>query len=473
MKKRLSLVAILVALSAISTVGAALEPQPRIVGGVESGTDQWPFMAALMHRSMALQVGGQTYTSDLMENAPAVEMHGDLADCGTAVTTCDAVSGKVCLIARDGVVDFDTKARNCADGGGVGAIIYNHLDGFFTGKVNEGSLEIPVVSVIRADGLQLLNQLGETVSYEYSGIAPEIGFCGGSYIGNGWVVTAAHCVDGVEAQTIIVNVGGHDLEVDHDNVIPVAQIISHPAYDDVTIQNDVALLKLVSEPVGVTPVTLGTEAQLEMATASDLPVTILGRGGQEALTENDSPALAVPVPKLFEAELSLVTNEQCAQALAAYAQNSNPFATAPSLDEVLYPETFCAGRPEGGIGACFGDSGGPLLLEDNGSYFLMGLTSWGIGCAQPGLYDVYTRLPLYKQEIEAIQAQERTGFSLSPGGITNNTTNQPAADPVVPQDPAPSNNGGDVRSGIGALSIWGLVSMLGLLLISRFRRCRA
>lgn len=448
----------------------ALERQPRIVGGVESEAGHWSFMAALMHRLRSLQVGEREFVADLMRNAPAVEASGAVADCGRAVVTCTDVSGKICLIERDGILEFETKAKNCQAGGGVGAVIYNNDDDLFGGVVSENSLDIPVLSISREDGLELLNQLGASVSYGFSDQAPTNSFCGGSYIGDGWVVTAAHCTESLEPEAILVNIGGHDLTTDHENVIPVKQIINHPDYDDVTIQNDVALLELAYEPTGVSSVELGDAAQLEIATASDLPVTILGRGGQEALKEDDDPGLAVPVPALFEAELKLATNEQCAQAFIDYATSSNPLGIAPNPDELLYPETFCAGRPEGGIGACFGDSGGPLLLEDNGRYVLLGLTSWGIGCAQPDLYDVYTRLPLYKDVIEAVRTHERTGFSLPPEPTPPSSDGGGTETPKTPADPANVSKNNAGLFGIGAISFWSLFLGFGLAAVTRRRR---
>lgn len=67
---------------------------------------------------------------------------------------------------------------------------------------------------------------------------------------------------------------------------------------------------------------------------------------------------------------------------------------------------MCAGVPgEGGIDACQGDSGGPLW---NGDYAtakadqeVIGIVSWGFGCARPNFAGVYTQVSKYNDWIDA------------------------------------------------------------------------
>ncbi|KAH8247094.1 hypothetical protein KR032_009198, partial [Drosophila birchii] len=63
---------------------------------------------------------------------------------------------------------------------------------------------------------------------------------------------------------------------------------------------------------------------------------------------------------------------------------------------------LCAGKLNGEGGTCVGDSGGPLQcrLNRDGPWILVGVTSFGSGCALEGFPDVYTRTSYYMKWIE-------------------------------------------------------------------------
>jgi secreted trypsin-like serine protease len=87
--------------------------------------------------------------------------------------------------------------------------------------------------------------------------------------------------------------------------------------------------------------------------------------------------------ELLEAEVPIISNEE---ANAIYQ----------SLGSAVTDNMIAAGLAAGGIDACQGDSGGPFVVQEGiDQWVLAGATSWGIGCARPGVPGLYTRLSRY------------------------------------------------------------------------------
>ncbi|KAF4789083.1 transmembrane protease, serine 15 [Turdus rufiventris] len=90
---------------------------------------------------------------------------------------------------------------------------------------------------------------------------------------------------------------------------------------------------------------------------------------------------------LQEAVVPLLSNENCQQWMPKYNITEN---------------MVCAGYEMGGIDACQGDSGGPLTSEDGDKWFLVGVTSFGEGCARPQRPGVYARVTMFVDWIKNI-----------------------------------------------------------------------
>ncbi len=89
---------------------------------------------------------------------------------------------------------------------------------------------------------------GETASSATWGWAVSINIadtylCGGSIISSSWVITAAHCVNGVPASTITVYAGSN-IRWSGTQSRVASQVIVHSHYNPDTFVNDIALLKL-------------------------------------------------------------------------------------------------------------------------------------------------------------------------------------------------------------------------------------
>nr|XP_023028357.1 serine protease 30-like [Leptinotarsa decemlineata] len=68
----------------------------------------------------------------------------------------------------------------------------------------------------------------------------------------------------------------------------------------------------------------------------------------------------------------------------------------------LHHEMLCAGHENGKHDACLGDSGGPLILLDQGKWTLVGITSAGFGCGEPHQPGIYHKVPVTAQWIKSV-----------------------------------------------------------------------
>ncbi|KAI8425112.1 hypothetical protein MSG28_006963 [Choristoneura fumiferana] len=213
--------------------------------------------------------------------------------------------------------------------------------------------------------------------------------CHGSLISSRYVVTAGHCVEGL--QIIGVRLGEWDTETDVDCVgddcsdppedVEVESSFIYPFYNRKLIIGDIALLRLAT-PVNFTefvrPICLPTT---EYVARKDYDLDNSYVTGGWGRTEYELRAVVKRKITLNAVPMSI-----CRLAI-------------PRISDALASSSICAGGRKG-EDSCAGDSGSSLvkLVSENNqlNWFLYGVTSFGPSkCGAEGLPGIYTRTTYY------------------------------------------------------------------------------
>ncbi|MFC6660832.1 trypsin-like serine protease [Deinococcus multiflagellatus] len=215
-------------------------------------------------------------------------------------------------------------------------------------------------------------------------------YCGGTLLSSTWVLTAAHCVKGTAASSIRIRAGVNKLsDSTQGQTVGVSTVTVHPSYRGASSGYDIALLKLstaVNTPYA-SPAKLPSNAVEAVLDVKGKFAVVSGwgltQGNNNASASDDLREVSIPI-------------------------TPNPGTCGGSG----VPGNTICGEVYQGKDSCNGDSGGPLAQSYNGSFYVLGIVSYGpSACTGSG---VYTRVNGYLSWIAQVSG-------LTPDGGTTPT----------------------------------------------------
>lgn len=233
--------------------------------------------------------------------------------------------------------------------------------------------------------------LNERASYDISHR------CGASYIGDGWIITAAHCANDDAITYRRVRIGTQNI-ARGGKTYRIDTVVLHKGYRS-NDKHDIALIHINSKnrplPPSVEKITLSSPSDNAMRNGETLHATGWGMTGAQNTSTNlrldHSGGVQYRPPNLLQVDLVYFSPTRCQK--------------FPQFKGKVHSTILCAGSSDG-RDTCVGDSGGPLVRYQD-KWVLVGIVSWGVGCGIKGLPGIYTRVSQYSDWIKRAKTMPR------------------------------------------------------------------
>ncbi|XP_045501278.1 serine protease snake-like isoform X1 [Colias croceus] len=229
--------------------------------------------------------------------------------------------------------------------------------------------------------------------------------CGSTLISTKHLLTAAHCSRASKRDTSLADPVPKIVRLGDKNIVdvftngrfpydvPIEKIINHPNFVSPKKYFDIAIIVTEREITFsnlIQPACLWNSYDTSKFSKE---ATVTGWGVIETAGKTTSPELQA-------ATVDIIDSNHCSELL---------HTSCNRLWCGLQSHQLCAGKLEGGVDTCQGDSGGPLqakiplpVTTQSAMHFIIGVTSFGMGCARANLPGVYTRVSSFVDWIEDV-----------------------------------------------------------------------